>query len=83
MYDCLVINEVVGTVSLSDGDLRIGPCRSQQLGQRQEAGTGRAGPGTREIIGEGPGPKVCPVHRVAPGDAARSEQGIAAICSKK
>ncbi len=22
-------------------------------------------------------------HRVAPGDAARSEQGIAAICSKK
>ncbi len=35
------------TVSLSDGDLRIGPCRSQQLGQRQEAGAGRAGPGTR------------------------------------
>jgi hypothetical protein len=49
-------------VSLSDGDLRIGPCRSQQLGQRQEAGTGRAGPGTREVIEEEPGPKVCPVN---------------------
>ena len=39
-----------GSVSLSDGDLRIGPCRSQQLGQRQETETGQAGPGTREII---------------------------------
>ncbi len=49
-------------VSLSDGDLRIGPCRLQRLGQRQEAGTGQAGPGTRGIIKGEAGPKDCPVN---------------------
>jgi hypothetical protein len=48
-------------VSLSDGDLLIGPCRSQRPGRRQEAGIGQAGPGTKEIIGKVPGPRVCPV----------------------
>ncbi len=40
------------SVSLSDGDLLIGPCRSQRLGRRQELGIGQAGPGTKEIIGK-------------------------------
>ncbi len=31
------------TVSLSDGDFLIGPCRSQRLGQRQEARTEQGG----------------------------------------
>ncbi len=50
------------TVSLSDGDLWIGPCRLQRLGQRQEARTGQGGPGTREITKEEPGPRECPVN---------------------
>jgi hypothetical protein len=54
------------TVSLSDGDLLIGPCRSQRPGQRQEARTGQGGPGTRGIIKEEPGPKECPVNTRVP-----------------
>jgi hypothetical protein len=59
------------TVSLSDGDLLIGPCRSQRLGQRQEARTGQGGPGTRGIIKEEPGPKECAVNTRVPNPFSR------------
>ena len=49
------------SVSLSDGDFLIGPCRSQRLGRRQELAIGQAGPGTKGIIGKVPGPRVHPV----------------------
>jgi hypothetical protein len=56
----LILRPIVG-VSLSDGDLLIGPCRSQRLGRRQELAIGQAGPGTKGIIGKVPGPRVHPV----------------------
>ncbi len=60
------MQNIIIVVSLSDGDLLIGPCRSQRLGQRQEARTGQGGPGTKGIIKEEPGLKECPVNTRVP-----------------
>ncbi len=66
-------------VSLSDGDLLIGPCRSQRPGRRQEARAGQGGPGSKEIIEERIGPKDCLVDRRSstpfPGRAGEKVKG--------
>ncbi len=50
-------------VSLSDGDLLIGPCRLQRPRTMTRDETGQGGPGTKGIIREEePGPGTCSVN---------------------
>ncbi len=50
-------------VSLSDGDLLIGPCRLQRPRTTIREETGQGDPGTKGIIREEePGPRTCSVN---------------------
>jgi hypothetical protein len=53
----------VHAVSLSDGDLLIGPCRLQRPRTTTRDETGQGDPGTKGIIREEePGPRTCSVN---------------------